>query len=58
MSEKQKAFIVSVIKIFIAIMLAGIAGGRFFGKEMTVLQYIILSSTTAFIFLFGFFIQK
>ena len=42
MNEKQREFIVSIIRIIVGIILAGMAGGKFLGKELEIYQYIVM----------------
>jgi len=58
MNEKQKAFIESLLRIVIGIILAGMAGGKFFGKDLTIIQYVVLAVFTILFVVTGIIMQR
>ena len=58
MNDKQKEFISSVIKIILAITIAGMAGGKFFGLNIPVFHYPIYCLFALMLVLAGIIINK
>ena len=58
LNEKQKEFIISIIKIVIGILFAGMGGGKYLGKEMEPIQYITVTSVVLLLLVIGIILQK